>query len=354
MAFEIDYIPVGEGERGGDAIAMRFGNWGQVGGTQTVVVIDAGYQESAEALVAHIRNYYGTNTVDMAISTHPDSDHVSGLAHVLEEMQVNNLLMHRPWDHASNIRDMVKSQNGGLLRTLTISNRFEKTLQCGSDLESLAQKKKIPIYEPFQGMTAYGVMTVLGPSQTFYEELLPQFRGLPPAPGTLAGLFPPMQKAVEAVKWVRDHVGLDLLTEDADTTSAENNSSTVLLFNIDGHKFLFTGDAGKTALTHAADYANGLSIPLTDLRFFDVPHHGSKRNINSKILKRIQGKTAFISAPKDSPKHPSKRVINALQKHGMSVYCNTAGIICHHDDTTPMRAGWNSINPQPFHELVEE
>jgi hypothetical protein len=26
MAYEIDFLPVGDGERGGDAIALRFGN----------------------------------------------------------------------------------------------------------------------------------------------------------------------------------------------------------------------------------------------------------------------------------------------------------------------------------------
>ena len=46
--------------------------------------------------------------------------------------------------------------------------------------------------------------------------------------------------------------GVDAL-DDEDTTSAKNNSSAITLLNVDGRYLLFNGDAGITALTHAAD-----------------------------------------------------------------------------------------------------
>jgi hypothetical protein len=65
MGFEIDFLPVGAGEKSGDAIAVRFGDLSR--NEPTVSVIDGGTQDSGEALVSHVRQHYGTNRVDFAI-----------------------------------------------------------------------------------------------------------------------------------------------------------------------------------------------------------------------------------------------------------------------------------------------
>lgn len=207
--------------------------------------------------------------------------------------------------------------------------------------------------EPFQGITGFGgVVRILGPSQEYYETLLAGFRSTP-APVAGLGILAPLQRAAEAVvRKIEDSMGIDLLNDDEDTTSAENNTSVVMLLEVDGHKLLFTGDAGKTALLNAITYADGLQIPLTGMRFLDVPHHGSKRNINSKILKRMNAGTAYISASKDSDKHPAKKVTNALKKYNMEVYVTRGTSLLHHHNA-PDR-GWSAATPEPFHPQVEE
>lgn len=116
MGYEIDFLPVGEGEHGGDAIAFRFGNlYNQWAPTQTVVVVDGGYSDVGPELVKHIQGYYGTNRVNLAVSTHPDADHVNGLRTVLEETEVDELFLHRPWLHvpeASRAKPLLRSLNG--------------------------------------------------------------------------------------------------------------------------------------------------------------------------------------------------------------------------------------------------
>ncbi len=327
MAYEIDYIPVGDGERGGDAIALRFGNLVGPRNEQSVVVIDGGFQESGEKLVKHIKDFYGTTHADLVISTHPDADHASGLSVVLENMSVGQLAMHRPWEHAAEIKGFFKS---GRITASGLEDKLEKSLQNASDLEALATKKSIQIVEPFQGITGFnGAIRILGPSQAYYEALLANFKSTP-EPIKSLGIFAPMQKAAEeAVKYIKDFWHIDLLDDDEDTTSAENNTSTIILFTIDGHKLLFTGDAGKTALLNAIAYADGLGISLTGMNFLDIPHHGSKRNLNSKILKKMNATTAFISAPPDGDKHPAKKITNALKKHGSRVYTNRLNTINH-------------------------
>jgi len=349
MGYEIDYIPVGDGEKCGDAICLRFGNLFGSRREQTVVIIDGGFLDSGEKLVQHLRHYYGTSEVDLVVSTHPDADHASGLSVVLEKCDVNTLLMHRPWEHASDIKEFFKD------RRTTISGlekRIEKSLQNSSDLEDIAIDKGIYIIEPFQGVTRLSEsLQVLGPSKDYYESLLPSFKSTSATKESFSTIF---KKAAEViVNWIDDNFYIDLLNDNEDTTSPENNTSAIILFTIDDQKFLFTGDAGKTGLLYASDYADKLGISLTDLDFLDVPHHGSKRNLSSNVLSKITAKTAFISAPKGSSKHPSKKITNALKKRGMKVFVNRGEILCYPCDGAPNR-GWSLAQEEPFHSKVEE
>ena len=93
MGYEIDFLPVGNGEKSGDAIAFRLGNLYGERSEQMVVVIDGGFRETGETLVEHIKKYYDTTHVDLVISTHPDADHTAGLKVVLEQMTVSELWM---------------------------------------------------------------------------------------------------------------------------------------------------------------------------------------------------------------------------------------------------------------------
>ena len=55
MPYEIDYISVGEGDRSGDAICLRFGNLLGPRSEQTIMVIDGGDKKAGEELVERVR-----------------------------------------------------------------------------------------------------------------------------------------------------------------------------------------------------------------------------------------------------------------------------------------------------------
>lgn len=334
MAYQIDYMAVGEGERSGDAIALRFGNLNGPRSEQTVIIIDGGFKESGESLVEHIKTHYGTDVVDTVILTHPDCDHASGLTVVLEKLTVRQLAMHRPWEHAADIKD---SFQNGMISVLGLEKKLEESLQYASDIEALAIKKGIPVVEPFQGDSGFGnAVHILGPSQEYYESLLPHIIS-PSAPTTTE----------KVLRTIQDFLHIDLLDDDEDSTSAANNTSTITLLQIEGHKILFTGDAGKTALNHAVDYAESQGIDLKDLHIIHAPHHGSKRNLSSKLLKRVHANHACISAAKESPKHPSKRITNAFHKHGTVVHVTRGQSLMYNKDAP--RLGWTDVLPEPFH-----
>jgi hypothetical protein len=61
----------------------------------------------------------------------------------------------------------------------------------------------------------------------------------------------------------------------------------ILHLVLDGHRLLLTADTGTPSLTQAADYMDALGLTATPLRFMQLPHHGSTRNVGPTILNRL-------------------------------------------------------------------
>lgn len=353
MPYEIDFLAVGKESKSGDAIALRWGDLVGGGANQTVVVIDGGTKESGEALVEHVRIYYRADHADIVVSTHADADHASGLTVVLEKLRVGQLLMHRPWEHAGRLKEMFANPRltpGGLRGALM------EALANAYDLEAIAKRKGIPIAEPFAGMTTRdGALLILGPTVQYYNELVANFRETPPPRyETGFGLIAEaLAKAAEAEVHVSETAGIETLN-DLGETSAENNSSVIALLRSDGDAVLLTGDAGIPALTQAADYASMLNVGLGALAAFQVPHHGSRRNIGPTLLNRIASPINIISAaPKGGAKHPSQRVVNAILRRGRGAY-STQGETLRHSKGAPARPNWRPATALPFVADFEE
>ena len=372
MVYEVDVLPVGDGERCGDAIALRFWIPDSLE-SQNVWVIDGGTKESGEALVRHIKEYYGTEFVNVVVSTHPDSDHASGLSVVLEKLKVGKLLMHQPWNHAEEINHLF--DDGRIIQS-GIEERVWSALQDVRELEKIATRKYIKIIEPFSDngepqLALNANVYVLSPSKVFYEGQLTNFRCMPEVAKQAENRarkqeFIEMLKAAakETARALETWLKETLADPEEDATSAENNSSVVLLFELDGDRLLFTADAGVPALTEAANRAQALGIDLKKAKFIQVPHHGSKRNVGPTILNRIIGpikdtesydKIAFVSASKDGqPKHPAKKVVNAFKRRGANVFATQGKWLCHHSSNAPQREGWSNATPLPFYKEVDE
>jgi beta-lactamase superfamily II metal-dependent hydrolase len=100
------------------------------------------------------------------------------------------------------------------------------------------------------------------------------------------------------------------------------------------------------------------------VKYIQVPHHGSKRNVGPTVLDRILGpkkaqeafdKTAFVSAAKDGePKHPARKVVNAFQRRGAKVFATKGSGLYQHSKDLPLRAGWRTATNLAFYEQVDE
>lgn len=352
MAYEIDFLAVGEESKSGDAIALRYGSLTGSREQQTVVIIDGGFTDDGPRLVEHVAEWYETRRADIVISTHPDADHINGLKAVVEQMDVGELWMHLPWNHSSAIA-LAKSHRFSRGR---FSEHMTRSLTAAAELEDIAKTKGVEIVEPFTGLTTPdNTLIIVGPTEQFYEEMLAEMER-----GSTVGTA-----AAGAVRRIRAMVSdlwrSERLTDEGETTPS-NNSSTVTLLNMDEHYALLTGDAGISALENAATVLEALGI-ATSLKLVQVPHHGSKRNVGPTVLNRILGPTleegaepiasGVVSAARDgAPKHPAKVVTNAFRRRGFKVAA-TAGrtLLYGHNYDRPR---WTPVDPLPFYTQVEE
>lgn len=358
MGYEIDFLAVGNGgERGGDAIALRFGNLHGSRDTQIVIVIDGGWTDAGKLLADHIRQYYGTDFVDVVISTHPDDDHSNGLIVLLDELRVGHLLMHLPWDHTD---DIARVFQDGRVTDKSVRDELRRSLDSACELSRKARRKGIQITEPFQGVHGFnGQLQILGPTEVYYESLLPHFRCTPEPKQDLLSLA--VRKGLGLLTSALESLDVETLTDSGETTP-ENNTSVITLINVDGAGLLFTGDAGIPALTIAANRLDALGFVSQSLDFVQVPHHGSRRNVGPTILNRLVGpklaqdtkiKTAFCSCPKDSEKHPARKVANAFRRRGAPIYA-TQGHGVRHQHDAPARPNWVAATPLPFYPEVDD
>lgn len=351
--YEIDFIPVGEGEKNGDAIAIRVTQDGQT----EIYVIDGGTKASGEALVDHIRNYYKTNRVDYLISTHPDMDHISGLKVVLEELEVGELWMHKPWEHAPEI---IKDILDGRVTQHSLSERIKAAVRIATEVEKIAKEKRVPIHEPFQGQKIGSHFHVLSPSRLWYNELLKNFDKMPPARS-----YPICESraCLDSTDTTDEDWYTETLGEDGET-SARNESSVVLVgFFPNNYDVLFTGDAGRQALNQAYDYAKSCEYDLKECSFIQMPHHGSRRNVSPSLLDKILGpilpkgstpiKTSLVNTSKGCSDHPKKSVVNAFIRRGVEVMATNGSTICHRSGY-PLRPGWISSRPLTLSNQVEK
>ena len=110
-----------------------------------------------------------------------------------------------------------------------LSEKLRRELEEAWTLEKIANRKRIPITEPFSDNEANGQyqgITILGPSTRYYESLLPHFRDMPDVhestqAGFAGGFRKFLEAAAEVITKTAQRWGLETLKDPAeDATSA--------------------------------------------------------------------------------------------------------------------------------------
>lgn len=353
--FEIDFLDV-ESAKSGDAIPLRY----ELNGTTTIHVVDGGFTDTGSSVVKHIKRYYGDPAViNRVVVTHPDGDHACGLQTVLEEFKIGELWMLRPWLYAEELLDRFKHYSSAE----NLAKRLKECYPYIAALEQIAIKRGIPIREPFQS-AMIGAFTVMAPSKSRYLDLIVTSEKTPEsADDSSRGLGDLFKEAVAKVAaFIKAAWGHEVFSPDE--TSAENEMSVIQYALLCNERILLTADAGRAALTEAADHASTIGLSLPGINRFQVPHHGSRRNVSTGVLDRWLGQrlpqqslkgtfTAVCSSAKLDKDHPRKSVIRAIIHRGGNFYATEGRSIRSHAGAVPSR-GWSPLTPSAYPEDQEE
>ncbi|RWD02077.1 MAG: MBL fold metallo-hydrolase [Mesorhizobium sp.] len=373
MSYEVDFLPVGDSN--GDAIVIRYGSPQQ---GYLIHVVDGGFTDTGTTIVSHIDHYYGARRIDHVVVTHSDSDHVAGLIEVVESFYVGAIWMNLPWLYVDEVIDDFDPR----FTRVGLRNRLRSAYPYLLELERIARQRRIPVFPVFAG-TQIGAFTVLAPTRDRYVSLIKDFPGTPrsfavenaPNPFQQAsglgigGLLSPsanpfLGAAVfsDQQKWYHENWTHETLSYSE--TSAPNESSVVQLGILDGQRILLTADAGPVALNEAADVADILNLRTTYPYLVQVPHHGSRRNVNPSVLDRWLGGTmqvegaqfgwAVCSVGANKPEYPRRRVSNAFMRRGYPVLATRTMTQTFTSPGVPLRAGWGVGVPVPFASSFKE
>ncbi len=355
--FEIDFLDVNS-KRSGDAITLRY----KLGGNTYIHVVDGGFQKTGESVVEHTNEYYNNPSyIDHVVVTHSDGDHAGGLGAVLEQFDVGILWILRPWEYADELIDR-------FTRFTNVENlkRRLRDVYPGIDtLESIATERSITMSEPFQG-ASIGAFIALSPTKEHFLNMVVESDKTPEsmkmAEEGSYGNDNVWDHLSKIVSYLKTLWGEEIFSDDE--TSAENEMSVVQYASLCGQRILLTGDAGRTSLIHAANYVTECDIvSLPGIDRFQVPHHGSRRNVNTKVLDRWLGArfdsrpentkfTAIISASKEDEDHPRRAVVRACIHRGAKVLSTEGNTLRTHKNA-PDR-GWSTATPLEYPEDQEE
>jgi beta-lactamase superfamily II metal-dependent hydrolase len=354
---EIDFLPVGEASKSGDAIVMRVGDDNQ----SQVIVVDGGNLAAGNNAVEHIKEHYGNpSEIEHVVCTHQDGDHASGLRKIIEHFKVNNLWVHQPWLYADYLVDAFHhnwSANG------LYNHLRNDCFPIVASLCDLAEEYGVPLRQPLQGDTI-GPWTVLAPSLDRDLGLIPQMEQTPLAAKS-DSVFAGMMKVVkEAVLGTLEAWHIETLGTPKDgDTSVTNETSVVLFGQFAESRFLLTADAGVGALTDALSGAAANGIDLVSPSVVQIPHHGSRRNVSPGVLDAIlggklsddQAKRGFaissVAAKADG--YPRRVVENAFTRRGYQCTTTKEGWVNWTIGMT-RRGGMNAVTVSPFHQIVED
>jgi len=266
----------------GDGIYVRFPNGKDM-------VVDGGPGNKIIGCLSRHMPFWD-RTIDIAVLTHPEKDHINGLVSVLERYQINYLIRS---DIANNTEGYASFQ-----RLIKEKHIDEKRVTTGSRIDI--------------GSTA---LSVLWPTVSQIARMKP---AIPPQ-----GLALSSRLSLESGQSV---LGASVVPANL------NDGSVVLYLSYGTFDVLLPGDADShvdsALLKEIPNDPDGIEI-------FKVPHHGSKTGMTDTFLQKLsfarpvlvkqenslsqQKPLAVISVGNNSYGHPAPEVIQKLESAGFQV-----------------------------------
>jgi beta-lactamase superfamily II metal-dependent hydrolase len=318
IRYECEVLNVGDA----DAIIIRQ----IINGRSYVILIDAGHEGNAELIRERLLNYYGSH-INLAICTHPDSDHKDGFFSLLndEDIQIDRLWLSDPNEI------LTREEKQALGDEEEVREAIRKIWQKSEDDElnliKLAKEKGIRVRNVIDKFFNNHLhIRIVGPTVDYYKE-------------SIKNMITDNLSEIHS----RKELDEEFVPDEEEDPSTSNATSLIVLFEPeDGKKLLFTGDANKKSLQLMLN-------EYEDLRNVDllkVPHHGSRRNLNDDIMDELSPKTSFISAS-GSYDRPNDYIADYLARYGnvYSTHLYEIGLYSWSEDMSPNE---DIINTEPY------
>lgn len=323
-----------------DADSILVTKW--VDNSATRILIDGGYKKDAPTVQAFL-NSMQVKHIDHLVCSHIHDDHAAGLVELVNSrgFGIGQAWLHIPSNHVDR-SEMAYVLNEAGNDGVKFARVIQASLQTRDNLHDALNKRGITIQEPFAGEEV-GFMTVCGPSREFYKEKLQEFSNYDKLIEKQASLQE-QQNIIDIIDALHASDDSDSGLLESPLRDPENEVSTILGTKYKDNVYLLTSDAGVQGLTKAKD-----AYELANLRFMQIPHHGSRRNVTQELIDHFAPLTAFVSAV-GNKKHPRRAVVNAFKKarQGARVFSThypTPGNIWHHSGNVPDRPGYSSLIP---------
>ena len=311
--YEVNYLQLGDA----DSIILAYKE--NAISPLRIALIDAGNVGDAETIQNEIWNNWHRRDVDIAVLTHPDKDHKGGFFGLLQSpiFTIREFWMFFPWRRHTSI-----SSTATPIEIPTFEKCYDIYNHPTDDSLNLLQligNKKVVLKAVCKGFdSALMPLKVVGPTSEFADRnssvMVSEFKEISDDEDLEAYVDDAQMTEADA---------RSVIDTEPDDTSATNMSSLILLFN-PGRKFLLTGDASRASLNAVLD-ENPYELIGSVLK---VPHHGSKHNLNTEIIDRLQPQQSAICCA-GTKKHPNSSVVYWLSKYG-NVYSTHKNSFYYH------------------------
>lgn len=249
---QVVFCDVGQG----DAILISYGSW--------QMLIDAGYDDQVLDCLRQNLPFWD-KTLEVILITHTDHDHVGGVANVLTNYQVKEILLADVGETQS-YKSMLKELQNHKQTKAVVKNTF------------LGQKISF---------SSGGELLVLGPTKDSLG-----FQSM-------------------AASEFSETILSDAMPASSNNTASANERSIILLLKYYDFELLLMGDAFQA--NELALFEQGLIKKVEGIK---IGHHGSKSSTNPLFIKQTQPEFAVISCGLNNKfGHPSPEVMQILQEN---------------------------------------
>jgi beta-lactamase superfamily II metal-dependent hydrolase len=303
MDFVIDFIYVEDG----DGIVI----WGRYPNDHDVVFfLDGGNTNFGSKIVEHYKKWIEPNLYNNRriafINSHPHADHINGLIEIVKEIGEDMTwgIYNDPVKFISEeLRENIKQS--ALRKEDADIEHLYKSFQKVQELNELCERYGIERIEALTDTFNYNEIKILSPSREFYASKVQLFTNIDFLKKVnYQKTFSQVNETLESLKPCN-------VVDEKNDASPENLSSTVIeLKDSQNRRYILTSDAGVESFDDMEE--NGFTCE--NLNLVQLPHHGSRRNINTNWIAKFSPKMYIVSA-EGNEKHPRKAVISCIKKN---------------------------------------